>query len=479
MNRPWTLFLALTLCFPGIAQAFTCPDLARQTRLAMAGWQVPGLAIGIVEGGKPVLRKTFGVRDTETRSPVSSDTLFGIGSVAKSMTALSFAIPDARKELPLDTPVATVLPYFPQRITLRHLLSHTAGWPRHDALWYLNAYDRHMLPRKLARLPRFAPPGESFQYNNVPFAAAGEFLTEFAGVPWEYWIRTTVLYPAGMTDAVTATSVYRNSPQRATGYYPGEHGRIPIPLRDTDPVGPAGGVYAHLNDMTRYLRLLATHGKPDGAQVLPAAAVRRLWQPTSPGYGLGMRIGSWHGEKLAFHPGAIDGYAARISILPERRAGVIVLSNLSGQTRAAQIVSQVALDCLVDALPTDWLTRLGAQRPQPEQEPAAPAIAAVDRARHLFAGVYEHGAYGKLEIEAPSSTQALAGRFHERNIVLDYAGSDTWRLRKTEWPLREGLLFSFRHFRDGRFRSLATPLADGPAYRHNAGPLIFERIDLP
>ena len=188
----------LVIALPGIAQAFSCPHLPAQTERAMKGWWVPGLAIGIVDRGKTVFRRGFGVSDTVSMAPVSAKTLFGIGSVSKSMTALSFAVSHVQKELSLDTPINIVLPYFPDGITLKHLLSHTAGWPRHDALWYLNAYDRHELPRRLALLPKFSRPGRSFQYNNVPFSAVGEFLTEFAGIPWDDWVRSTVLSPAGI-----------------------------------------------------------------------------------------------------------------------------------------------------------------------------------------------------------------------------------------------------------------------------------------
>lgn len=460
------------------AAAFNCPNLDSDTRRAMTGWQVPGLALGIVENGRQAGIRTFGVADVSSNRPIKENTIFGIGSIAKSMAALSFAISDVRNELPLDTPVRSILPHFPVGVTLRHLLSHRSGWPRHDALWYLNAYDRHSLPTRLALLPRFAQPGKSFQYNNVPFAAAGAFLTGFAGVSWDYWIRTTVLAPAGMTSAITRFSDFRDSADRATPYFPARDGRITLELRDTDPVGPAAGVYTDIRDMTRYLALLAGGGVIDGKRIVPAKAVGALMEPTSPRYGLGLRIGTWHGEALGFHPGFIDGYGARISVLPGKKSGVIVLTNMSGETPVARIVSQIALDCLTGGPRTDWVARFGGGRKAPEPAPVPPVPTKTDRAAAAYAGTFAHPAYGPISFSPALPSPQLSGRFHGREFTLDYAGADRWRLTETHWPLREGLIFTFRGFSKDGFRTVSTPLADGPTYRHNAGPLMFRRQTL-
>jgi len=444
----------------------------------MAGWQVPGLAIGIIRDGKPVHRRTYGVADIEARAPVTARTLFGIGSITKSMTALGFAISDVQKKQSLSTPVNSVLPYFPARVTIGHLLSHKAGWPRHDALWYLDAYDRATLPEKLSRLPRFAEPGTAFQYNNVPFAAVAAFVSATSNTAWDDWIRREILGPAGMTSAITRLSVFREHPERATPYFPAQDGRIAVDLRDTDPVAPAAGVYADLQDLSRYATLLATDGVLNGRRVFPAAAVRKLRMPTSPGYGLGLRVGKWRGEALAFHPGFIDGYGARISILPDRNAGVVVLSNLSGKTPVARIVSQTALDCLTGAAPTDWVARFGMRRPAPEPEEPPPAPSPLDRAATAYAGSYAHPAYGRFDLR-PAEKDGLSGTFHGRSFRLDYMGEDRWRLTETHWPLREGLVFAFEDLVAGRFARLSTPLADGPTYRHKAGPIAFRRTPLP
>ncbi|CAN0522436.1 unnamed protein product, partial [Laminaria digitata] len=255
-------------------------------------------------------------------------------------------------------------------------------------------------------------------------------------------------------------------------------GRIALPLRDTDPVAPAAGVYAGLRDMMRYLSALATGGVIDGQRIFPAAAIRHLMTATSRGYGLGLRVGTWRGERLAFHPGFIDGYGARISVLPDAQSGVIVLTNMSGETPVARIVSQIALDCLTDAPRTDWIARFGGKRQAPNPLPVAPATAQQDRAPETYAGTYAHPAYGAVSFVANPKIAGLSGHFHGRDFELAYAGNDAWRLAETHWPLREGLIFSFGGHRGETFGKVSAPLADGPTYRHNAGPLIFRRIPL-
>ena len=466
-----------TLASP--AGAFVCPRLETGIDRAMTGWQVPGLAIGIVQNDKIVYRGTFGVRDTDTGVNVTAKTVFATGSITKSLTALGAAIAATEGKIGLDHPVRRILAYFPKGISLRHLLSQSAGWPRHDALWYLDRYSQHELPQMLSLLPRLTPGGQTFQYNNVPFAAAGIALAHATGASWNDWVKAKILTPAGMTGAVTTLSGFRNTTDRASPYFPSDTGRITLPLRDTDPVAPAAGLYAHLDDMLRYVELLAHDGIVGGHRVVPAAPVESLRQPVTAGYGMGLRLGEWHGEELAFHPGFVDGYGARLSILPHRRTGVIVLSNMSGDTPVSRIVSQIALDCLTGSLPTDWVAYFGHRRRSPAAKSPPPAPAGIDRPRIAYSGGFDHPAYGRFEFAPVPGSAQLSAKFHGREIILDYAGKDRWRLVETRWPLREGLIFAFSSLKRGKFTLLATPLADGPTYRHNAGPIRFVRTDLP
>lgn len=445
----------------------------------MDGWQVPGLALGFVQDGSVTLARTYGIRDIETQKPVRPDTLFGIGSITKSVTALTASITADDGGPLLDQPLRPLLGYLPPHLTLRHLLSHSSGWPRHDALWYLDSYSRDGLSRRLASLPVFARPGAAFQYNNVTYAVAGQALQQATAHPWEQMVRRRILRPAGMTDSVTTVSGFRSMANRATGYFPGDEGRIPIDLRDTDPVAPAAGLYAPLTDMVRYLNLLASRGRLDGRQVVSAKAVDELFAPAANAgnrrYGLGLNLGHRRGERIAWHPGVIDGFGARISVLPDRRAGVIVLTNMSGRTPVAQIVSQTLLDCYLKAPPTDWVARFGTRRPAASSKPPVLIRVAPDRAPAAYTGHFSHPSYGDLILSAGPDGTTLSGLYHRRALTLEYAGSDSWRLTETHWPLREGLLFQFSDAQNGLFRQFTTPLADGPTYRHKAGPLLFKR----
>lgn len=259
----------------------SCPQLEVQVPRAMAAWQVPGMAFGIVENDRVLYIQTYGVLDTETKAPVTARTMFGIGSITKSLAALSLATAESERLVALDAAVKETLPYFPEGITLRHLLSHTAGWPRHDALWYIDAYGRTGLVRALATLPRFAPPGRAYQYNNVTYAAAARVLERATGAPWDSWVRFRILDPARMRDTVTSISGFRDNHERATGYFPGDDGRVKVQPRNTDPVAPAAGLYAHLNDMMRYVQLLTNEGIIADRRILPKAAVQALLRPAA------------------------------------------------------------------------------------------------------------------------------------------------------------------------------------------------------
>jgi hypothetical protein len=201
-------------------------------------------------------------------------------------------------------------------------------------------------------------------------------------------------------------------------------------------------------------------------------------------YGMGLYLGTYRGYRLARHPGVIDGYGALMSFLPARKLAVVVLTNKSGGNPAPAAISYAIYDNLLGLEPRDWLRRFPSSRERreargKERKQTASPQSPPPRPLSAYRGIYQHPAYGRMEIDAAKGS-VLSGRFHALSFTLQHAGGDQWRLTETHWPLREGLAFRFTAGPGGNITRLATRLADGPTYRNNPGELLFERVaDLP
>jgi hypothetical protein len=350
---------------------------------------------------------------------------------------------------------------------------------RHDALWYLHAHSRNGLLRRLRYLPRFAPAGAKFQYSNLMVMAAGRIAGKISGGSWETLTREQILDPLGMTQTRLGLAGFLAARDRSSGYYPSPEGRIKILPRDTDAIGPAAAVYANIEDMARWLRFLQNADYMATAQIDINQPPRHA-ELGPKAYGMGLYVGSYRGNKLARHPGVIDGDSALISFMPAQKLGIIVLTNKSGGNPAPTAISYAIYDRILRLDPKDWLRRYRSSKDRRDKHTNAPNPSATKRPpaplpMSAYHGVFEHPAYGRLKIDqAMGST--LTGQFHTLTFVLNYAGGNRWRLPESHWPLRQGLIFRFVPNSDGIITRLATPLADGPTYRNNPGELFFDRV---
>lgn len=492
------------LLIPAIAAVLTVPRTGRSEPLpdqiireAMAAWQIPGLAVAVVRGSTTVAMRGYGQRDVERDLPVTPRTLFATGSITKSFTALGLAMLAADGRLEWDTPVATLVPGFRVHrtplsgaVTLRHMLTHRTGMPRHDALWYLGAFNREELISRLRHLRPAAPLGAVFAYNNVMFAAAGHIAGHLAGRRWETLTRQRILAPLGMDRAKLSLAAFIAAPDRAAAYFPGDEGRVRIEARNTDPIGPAAAVYADITDMARYVRFHLADGAPAGRRLVDAAAVRMMHTPQTTiaevssfpeigvtQYGLGFYVTTYRSRRLVYHPGVIDGYAGVISFMPDEGLGMIVMSNLSGRNPVPRIVTYTVYDRLLGLPPLPWAERFKARDAAIRRERTAvrPIVSAGPPPRPIaaYAGIFDNPAYGRMEIRADG--KGLVGMLHHLRFALVHGKDDSWLVPETAWPLRKGLKMTF-HF-DGGSKAvrLTTPLADGPTYRLQAGDITFTR----
>ena len=509
MIRPAFLWLCFALLWPAeraagaeapAGQPAGLEGLDRFVEQVMAEWQVPGLALAAVKHGEVVALRTYGLRDPERGLPVTTGTLFAIGSVTKTFTATGLAILADEGRLDWSRPVRDYLPDFAlmdrrasREITPRDLVSHRSGLPRHDVLWYAEAFDRGEMLARLRHLEPTKRLGETFQYQNLMFMAAGVLAGRLAETTWEDFTRRRLLEPLGMTSTRLSLGAFLSAPEIALPYFPGEEGREAIAFRNTDEIAPAGGLYSTIEDMARYLRFHLNDGRLDGRRLLSPAGAKelrrvqvRLARAGAPrvtgteGYGLGFYVARYRGRRVVRHGGAIDGYMARFSFMPEDGLGLVVLSNLSGGNPVPRLVAYALYDRLLGLKPLPWAERRRAADRRraarnTSEPPYVPPEDAAPPARPLeaYAGRYEHPAYGGITIERRG--KALAGWFNDIGFGLQHHDGETWRVPDTAWPLREGLEMTFRADAAGRVEALATPIADGPTYRFNPGEMIFAR----
>jgi CubicO group peptidase (beta-lactamase class C family) len=500
------VLLASGTAWPAHAAPF--PDEA--IRAAMTEWQVPGLAVAAVHGDRPAEIHVYGSRDPASGAPVTPRTLFAVGSIAKSFTVVALSQLAEAGRFDWDAPVRTYLPGFrlyserlTETVTGRDLVTHRTGIPRHDALWSLHAYDSDQLMARLRFLRPAAPLRAVYAYNNLMVAAAGRAVARISRSSWREVVRTRILDPLGMARTRLTRAGFLVASDRARPTFMGDDGRVATPVVDTDPIAPAAAIYSDAEEMGAYLRMLVNGGAVAGRRIVSRESVRAMrtaeiamgreavYPEVAPrAYGMGLEVTRYRGHVLADHPGVIDGYAAMLAILPDDRLGVVVLSNMSGTNPVPRAVAYAVLDAALGLPQLPWAERL---KDRHAAWRAARTAAVAARAKHdaaaraartppprpleAYAGDYENPAYGRMVIRADGG--GLAGALHAVRFALVHGTGDDWQVPETAWPLRAGLAMRFAFDGQAKAASLATPLADGPAYRLKAGDIVFRRANGP
>src|SRR5205814_3454792 len=227
----WLPVFLATLAVRAVAAQAVAPPRGSARALAgldpfvasvMKEWHVPGLAIGIIQDGRPVLLKGYGFRDVEHQLPVTPRTLMAIGSNSKSFTVVLMGMLVDSGKLDWDKPVRDYLPDFQlhdelasQEMTSRDLVTHRSGLPRHDLFWYGGSLGREEMYRRL----RYLEPNVSFrsrwQYQNLMFMTAGYLVEKRTGRSWDDLIRERLFAPLGMTRSNTSVRDLPSSDDRS------------------------------------------------------------------------------------------------------------------------------------------------------------------------------------------------------------------------------------------------------------------------
>ena len=309
--------------------------------------KVPGLAVGIVEAGRPVYVRGFGVMDArDPARPVTAETLFHMASITKPFVATSVMQLAERGRVDLDAPITRYLSYFQLKdaryraITVRLMLTHTSGMPDvEDYLWDKPEFDDGALERYVRSLRDKSlrwEPGRKFAYSNMAYEVLGDLVAKVSGMSFEDYVNKNILKPAGMT---SSTLMFKEAaPARlAAGHTRGKDGTV-IPVAHypyNRSHTPSSNLHSSATDMVRWMLVNLNRGELDGRRILKDSTYDLMWKPTeasrdvSPGISVGISwfLKSHHAQQVVRHGGSDDGFLTTVVMLPARKTGVVVLIN--------------------------------------------------------------------------------------------------------------------------------------------------------
>jgi CubicO group peptidase (beta-lactamase class C family) len=347
------LLLAIALFSTGSLQAqiLTSKQIDSVAEKTLSTFNVPGIAVAVIKDGKVIHAKGYGVRSIKTNLKVDENTLFGVASNTKAFTAASLGMLIDEKKLTWDTKVIDVIPefkmydpYVTSEFTVRDLLTHRSGlglgagdlmiWPDSSTV------DKKQLIHNLRYLKPVSSFRTKYDYDNLMYIVAGDVVARVSGMTYEDFIESRIIKPLGMSK--TAASWYRlkDKSNVIDGHAPYEDKLLPVGLSFGEIANSAGGIYSSVTDMSKWVIAMINGGKYGDnldKKLFSPAVARELWTPQTiiaggnpssfSSYGLGWFLSSVNGKFQATHTGGLSGIVTQVTILPELKLGIIVLTN--------------------------------------------------------------------------------------------------------------------------------------------------------
>jgi CubicO group peptidase (beta-lactamase class C family) len=348
------LLALLLLPLAALAQtdgnAFLRDSLDTYVNRGMTDWKIPGVAVAVVKDGKVIAMKGYGVKEIGGTDKVDENTLFMIGSNSKAFTATAIAMLDAEKKLSLDDKVTKWYPSFKldnksagEQAIIRDLLCHRLGFQtfQGDFTYWTSNLTREQVIEKMAHVKAVYPFRTTWGYNNAAFLTAGQIIPKASGLSWEDFLRKNLFTPLDMTHTVALSSEYAGTANHAAPHTIQNGALIRIPVASIDNLAPAGSIGSSVSDLSHWVLMQLNDGKYEGKQVVPADAIEQTRTPHSiignggplynkghfDLYGLGWGLEEYSGRKVVAHTGGVNGFVTSVTLVPEEKLGIIVLTN--------------------------------------------------------------------------------------------------------------------------------------------------------
>jgi CubicO group peptidase (beta-lactamase class C family) len=294
----------------------------------------PGACVMVIQNGKILVAKGYGLSDLEKTTACSTNTNFRLASVTKQFTAMAVMILAERKKLSLNERLTDFFPEFPEygkAITVRHLLSHTSGLIDYEDVMpkgtEIPVLDRDVLRLLMQQEKTYFPPGSKYKYSNSGFALLAQIVEARSGNTFAHFLKKNIFEPLKMSNTLAYEQGVSAVPNRAYGYSAEGNGFKRTDQSLTSSVLGDGGIYSSVADMYQWDQALYTSKLVSPRMLKLAFTPQVETEHPNTGYGFGWMIGEYRGVKEIWHSGNTRGFSTRIARFPEKKFSVIILTN--------------------------------------------------------------------------------------------------------------------------------------------------------
>lgn len=420
--------LNFTLAFA--QNAFPTKQLDDKLEVLLKETHAPGFSIAIVKNNQVIYSKGFGYSNIAQKQKVDENTLFAIGSTTKAFTTGLLGIMEAEHGLNFDDNPRKYLPklefYNDQldaELTIKDLVAHRSGLPRHDMSWYLfPTENRDSLLTRIKYHEPFKDIRTQWYYNNFGYLIQGMITEKITGKSWEDNIRERFFIPLEMKNSNLSFAEMKQAKNMATGYeWKNMETTKAMDYYNIAAMSPAGSINSSALEMTKWIGIWLNKGKYKDKQVLPEAYVKKainplfiingIADPKFPdqhlnSYGYAWFVSSYKGHYRMDHGGNIDGFSANVSLFPNDDIGIVVLTNQNGSMLPV-LARNIAADLLLATKATDWIAYLKEKQTankkkltETKTEAANAKVNGTKPSHSLqeFTGDYKHPGYGTFYI---------------------------------------------------------------------------------
>jgi len=334
LNPLRLISLIFFLSIAAVAQTLAPDPVDAYVHAEMQREHIPGLSLLVSRDGKPVRAQGYGLANVELQVPVKPETIFQSGSVGKQFTATAVMMLVEEGRIKLDDPVTNYLKDAPaawQQVTIRELLSHTAGFTDYPKKFdFRRDYTEAELLKIVEGIPLAYPPGTKWDYANLGYLTLGIVIHEVTGKFYGDFLQERIFQPLGMT-TTRIISEADIVPNRSAGYR-----LVKGELKNQEWVSPTlnttadGALYFSILDLAKWDAALYTE------KLLKRSSLDEMWtvtklkngQPNPDHYGFGWEIETKDGHRVIGHNGSWQGFETHISRYVDDKLTVVVLANL-------------------------------------------------------------------------------------------------------------------------------------------------------